>query len=321
VSRRPDLFIIGAPKCGTTSLFNYLQGHPEVFLPRPKEPNFFAAEPYAHSRLAYPQEMDRYLALFAAAGDAKRVGEASTSYLESPEAAGRIREFNPEARMVAMLRDPVEMMYSMHGMRVAQGVEPITDFAAALEAERTRPGYGTVGDGSSVRYRDRARYAEMLPRWFETFGRDRVHVIITEELAAEPEPTFVRLLEFLEVDPAYRPDTFRRYNTSLKPRSLLLSRLTANLPRRKAPRNVLDHLLLPVGRVLRRMNRRRVDRGSVDPAVRKRLRAELGPDVDRLSDLLGRDLRLTWWAQGAGPTMSGSSRATATAAAGRVNDR
>jgi hypothetical protein len=299
VTSRPDLFIIGAPKCGTTSLFQYLVGHPEVFLSPVKEPQFFAGDPIVQRGMAYPQEMDRYLALFAAAGDAKRVGEASTSYLESPEAAGRIREFNPEARMVAMLRDPVEMMYSMHGMRVAQGVEPITDFAAALEAERTRLGYGTVGDGSSVRYRDRARYAEMLPRWFETFGRDRVHVIITEELAAEPEPTFVRLLEFLEVDPAYRPDTFRRYNTSLKPRSLLLSRLIGRLPHRTVPVSPLDRLTIPLARLLRRSNRRRVGRPPLDPELRARLEASFRPDVTRLEDLLGQELLGRWWWDGA----------------------
>ena len=296
MTRRPDLFIIGAPKCGTTSLYNYLQGHPEVFIPRPKEPNFFAAERYANTRLSYPDDLDRYLALYREAGSARRIGDASTSYLESPDAPARIRDFQLDARIVAMLRDPVEMIHSLHGMRVAQGVEPKADFADALEAERRRPGFGSLGDQSSVHYRDRARYADMLPAWFATFGRERVNVIITEDMAADPEPIFVRLLEFLDIDRGYRPPTFRRYNTSLHPRSLLVARLTASLPRRKTPDTAFDHVLLPVGRLVRRLNRRRDGpRRPMDEGVRQMLREEFRDQVDRLSELLDRDLATTWW--------------------------
>ena len=296
MTRRPDLFIVGAPKCGTTSLYNYLHGHPDVFLASVKEPQFFAGDPVVKRGMAYPEDMARYLALFADAGDAKRVGEASTSYLESPAAVERVREFAPDARIVAMLRNPVDMMHSLHGMRVSQGVEPKVDFAAALADERTRSGFGTVGDQSSVRYRDRARYAEMLPRWFEAFGRHRVHVIITEDLAAHPDETFGDLLAFLEVSPSYRPESFRRYNTSLRPRSRLLSRVIGRIPYRAVPAGPLDRVTMPLVRLLRRSNRRREERAPVDPALRGQLQAEFAPDVARLEGLLGRDLTGAWWA-------------------------
>jgi Sulfotransferase domain len=296
VTRRPDLFIVGAPKCGTTSLYNYLQGHPDVFLAAVKEPQFFAGDRIVKRGMPFPEAMDRYLALFEDAGGAKRVGEASTSYLESPEAVERIREFAPDARIVAMLRNPVDMLHSLHGMRVAQGVESKVDFADAMADERTRPGFGSVGDQSSVRYRDRARYAEMLPRWFDAFGRERVHVIITEELAAEPQQAFARLLAFLELSPGYQPASFRHYNTSLRPRSVLLSRIVGRLPHRAVPVSRLDRILIPCMRLLRRSNRRRLDRPPVSPALREQLRAEFAPDVTRLEALLGRDLAGTWWA-------------------------
>jgi hypothetical protein len=291
----PDLFIVGAPKCGTTSLYNYLQGHPEVFLSAVKEPQFFAGDRIVKRGMPFPEAMDRYLALFEDAGDVKRVGEASTSYLESPEAVERIRDFAPDARIVAMLRNPVDMMHSLHGMRVAQGVEPKVDFADAMADERTRPGFGTVGDQSSVRYRDRARYADMLPGWFAAFGPERVHVIITEELAAEPAQTFARVLDFLEVA-GYQPQSFRHYNTSLRPRSVLLSRIVGRLPHRAVPVSRLDRLTIPLMRLLRRTNRRRLDRPPVDPVLREQLRAEFAPDVTRLEALLGRELAGTWWA-------------------------
>ncbi|MEP6468453.1 MAG: sulfotransferase [Chloroflexota bacterium] len=296
MTRRPDLFIVGAPKCGTTSLYNYLQGHPEVFLAGVKEPQFFAGDRIVKRGMPFPDAMDRYLALFEDAGDAKKVGEASTSYLESPEAVERIREFAPDARIVAMLRNPVDMMHSLHGMRVAQGVEPKVDFADAMADEHTRPGFGTVGDQSSVRYRDRVRYADMLPRWFDAFGRERVHVIITEELAAEPQQTFAHLLAFLELSPGYQPASFRHYNTSLRPRSVLLSRIVGRLPHRAVPVSRLDRIAIACMRLLRRTNRRRLDRPPVSPALRERLRAEFAPDVTRLEALLGRDLAGTWWA-------------------------
>jgi hypothetical protein len=295
VTRRPNLFVVGAPKCGTTSLYNYLHPHPEVFLSRLKEPQFFAGDRIVKRGMVYPDEMDRYLALFAEAGDAKVVGEASTSYLESPEAPDRIREFAPGARIIAMLRNPVDMVYSLHAMRVSQGVEPRTDFAEAMAEERERPGFGTVGDQSSVRYRDRARYSRMLPAWFGAFGRERVHVIITEELAAEPMSTFARTLQFLDVDHSYEPDSFRHYNTSLKPRSVTLSRVLGRLPHKQVATSPLDRLTVPLVQLLRRSNRRRTERPPMDPELRAQLELEFAPDVARLEEQLGRQLSGSWW--------------------------
>ncbi len=201
-----DFFIVGAPKCGTTSLQRYLLGHPEVFIVmRPKEPQFFAADEAARFGMRYPDDLSHYEALFAAAGKAKRLGDASTSYLEAPEAPGRIHEFNPEARIIVMLRDPVAMMHSLHSMRVSAGLERMTDFSAALEDERRRPGFGQVGDQSSIRYRDRVRFSEMLPAWFETFGRERVHIVLLEDFAKDTAGEFRKVLEFLDVDPAWAP--------------------------------------------------------------------------------------------------------------------
>jgi hypothetical protein len=301
VTRRPDLFIVGAPKCGTTSLYNYLRGHPDVFLTALKEPQFFAGDRVVRRGMTYPDDMEQYLAMFAEAGDQKRVGEASTSYLESPQAPARIFEFEPRARIVAMLRNPVDMIYSLHGMRVSQGVEPKVSFAEALADEPSRPGYGIVGDQSAVKYRDRARYGEMLPHWFDTFGREQVHVIITEDMARDPRATFVRLLEFLDLAPDYQPESFARYNISHRPRSRLLSRLYARLPHRTVPVTATDRLTIPLMKLLRRTNRKRIPRAPMDAALRLQLQDEFAPDVARVSELLGRDLAQTWWGAPAQP--------------------
>ncbi|MEP7359965.1 MAG: sulfotransferase [Chloroflexota bacterium] len=296
VQRKPDFFIVGAPKCGTTSLHRYLVGHPEIFMPiRPKEPMFFENDRLANFGMSYPDDMAHYLDLFARAGDAQRVGEASTSYLESPLAASRIHDFNPDARIIAMLRDPVAMIASLHSMRVSQGLEHSASLSAALDDEQRRRGFGVVGDQSSIRYRDRARFSSMLPPWFDAFGRDRVHIVLLEDMAADGAGQFERVLLFLGVDPAYRPANLMPYNEREWPRSLLIARLSARFRRPWVRNSPSDRLARHVYHLLGRINRRDVPRQPIPAAVVRQLRADLGPDVDQLSVLLGRDLRSLWW--------------------------
>jgi hypothetical protein len=292
---RPDFFIVGAPKCGTSSLYRYLSEHPEIFMAHPKEPQFFAADRVARFGMRYPDDMERYLSLFADAGAARRGGEASTSYFEAPPAPGRILDFAPAARIIVMLRDPIDMIDSLHGMRVMQGYERKAELEAALADEKTRPGFGVIGDQRSVRYRDRARFGQILPKWFEAFGRERVHVIILEEFAADPDAQFRGVLEFLDVDPSHMPTSFERHNVSRRPRSAVLAGIDARLPHRVVPRTTADRLTVPLARVVRRLNRRPAPRPPVPEPLRQKLEREFAPDVARVSELLGRDLAQLWW--------------------------
>lgn len=295
MSPRPDFFVVGAPRCGTTSLYRYLRDHPQIFMPWPKEPQFFAADSLAQSGMRYPEDLERYLALFAGAGNAIRIGEASTTYFESPDAPPRIREFEPGARIIVMLRNPIDMIQSLHGMRVAKGLESVADFALALEDEQGRPGFGIVGDQSSIRYRDRALFGEMLPRWYEAFGPDRVHIIILEDMATDPAAAFRGVLGFLEVDQAYAPASFGRHNPGQGSRSAVLTRVGTGLSHRRVPLSIGDRIGYPVFRLLRRLNRRKTSRSSIPPELRRRLEEEFAPDVERLGALLGRDLGSVWF--------------------------
>ena len=305
---RPDLFIIGASKCGTTSVWKWLQGHPQVFMAPRKEPRFFAPDlmsGVAGKNLRYPEDMDRYLALFEGARDEKRLGEGTPRYIYSREAPGLIHEFNPNAFIVAMLRNPIDMMHSLHAHRVAGGSEPITDFEQALAAEEARrQGLGVRPEGNPLLtlYRDRARFGEQLPRWFDTFGPERVHVIVLEDMVRDPAATFRRLLEFLQIDPDYRPDTFTAYNPRHQPRSMLLrSVLTSRLPQllmwRVLPGVLGERRARGALKPLRRMNRTPARRLPVDPELRLRLQREFSTDVAVLSRLLGRDMAGLWWTQ------------------------
>jgi hypothetical protein len=304
--RRPNLFIIGAPKAGTTSLYEYLRGHPDVYMSPVKEPAYFSPDvPPQKVRFAYGRDEDRYLQLFAGARDERFLGEASTYYIYSRQAPRLIHEFEPEARIVAMLRNPVEMAWALHGQRAAHGREPIADFGEALAADE-RPDAGGIERRAQVdkvgRYRDRARYAEQLEHWFEVFGRDRCHVIVFEEFAADTGTEFRRLLEWLDIDPDYRPESFAVHNPSHRVRrgalrSAINTRVGRWATQRLLPRIVGFERAARLADGVRRsdVGRTPEKRKPIGEGVRRQLEADLRPDVDRLSEMLGRDMAAFWF--------------------------
>src|SRR5882672_7839349 len=126
---KPNLFIVGAPRCGTTSMYDYLKQHPDVFMPEVKEPHFLGTD-LTSSR--FIRDEGKYQALFATAKNEKRIGEASVWQLYSKIAAYEIKEYSPTARVIIMLRNPVDMMYSLYGQHIFSGDEEISDFEEAL---------------------------------------------------------------------------------------------------------------------------------------------------------------------------------------------
>ena len=298
--RRPDFFIVGAPKCATTAMYAYLRAHPQVYLPDVKELHYFGSD-FVRRRTPRLSE-EEYLAHFVDADGALRVGEASVRYLQSKRAAEEIREFAPDGRIIAMLRDPVEMMHAQHGEHLFLGMDDIADFAEALAAEEERkrgeriPAATNIAD--SLFYRDSARFAEQLERYFDAFGRDRVHVIIYDDLREDPARAYRETLAFLDVDPTFVP-SFDVVNPAKAPRSTVLRDLVADPPswlRRLLRATTSRHLRKRVYEGLFRWNARRSPRAPIDPDLRRRLRAELAPEVRRLGELLDRDL--TRWSRG-----------------------
>lgn len=304
----PDLFIVGAPKSGTTSLYEWLKGHPEVFMTPVKEPCFYArdlAQDKSGNFLRYESDRDRYLALFADAGDAKRVGEASTRYLYSRDAPSLIAQDQPGARIVAVLRNPVDMIASLHAHKLAGGTEDLADFEQALAAEVDRHAGRRIPRDSNpllATYRDRAHFGEQIERWFDVFGRDQVHVILFEEMVRDPAAHFGRLLEFLDVDRTYRPDSFGAHNRAHGARGGLLRTVARTRPVQFVTWRVLPSLMgdARTRELSRRfghsrLRRRVIQRAEVPDELRRRLEAGFAPDVARLSGLLGRDVASVWF--------------------------
>lgn len=297
---KPDFFIVGAPKCGTTAMTHYLRQHPDVYIPPGKEFHHFGSDLEVRGPLeAHIEDRSKYLRLFEGARDVERVGESSVWYLYSSSAAREIARFNPEGRVIVMLRDPVAMMHSHHAEMVYTGDEDIRDFGRALEAEPARRRGEKIPESNympcSLFYRDIVDYAPQVRRYFEALGRDRVHVILFDRFRDRTAEVYRETLEFLEVRPDHRPE-FRRINPNAEVRSTLLRRLARHPPTplrelinwldERFP-NLIHRRLRPLYHAI---NARPTDREPLDEDLARQLRRELTPAVRELEELLGGDL-------------------------------
>lgn len=283
--KKPNCFIVGAPRCGTTSLWTYLRGHPEIFMAAQKELYFFDSDLWEDEPRA--PSLGQYLLCFSAAGEQKkRLGDATPSYLRSQLAPRAIKAFGPESQIIIMLRNPVDVMYSLHSLGRRYNTEPIVDFETALEADRKRNGARSIG------YREFTDYPKQVQRYFDVFGRENVHVIIFDDLKENPVEVYRNTLRFLRVSPSFMP-TFAIMDANRHVRNFRLQRVVV---RPSQAFQVLARTLMPprlrgrIRRTLLNLNTVVRARPPMDPELRRRLQSEFEPKVDRLSRLLRRDL-------------------------------
>jgi hypothetical protein len=229
--KAPDFVVVGAMRAGTTALATALDGHPDVFMCRPKEPNYFAC---LHGALEYQGPGDQWFArqntvtwesyqtLFADAGG-RQAGEASAMYLALPDTAWDVAKALPDARAVVVLRDPSRRAASAHAYLRSRGRETVSTLAAALEAEERRK---AAGYGPIWWYAGASDYRPGLQAYAEALGSDRVHVVVTEELQRCPGPVLEELAAFLDLrDVAPCVEALGApINASGVPRSRLLTR-------------------------------------------------------------------------------------------------
>jgi hypothetical protein len=316
---RPNFFIVGAPKCGTTSLHEYLRQHPDVFMPENKEPKFFCTDLYYQSSHIVDGE-EAYFALFEPAGDARAVGEASAGYLYSQVAHRKIKAFNPEARIIISLRNPVDMMYSNHRHLVSIGHQDLEDFEQALASEEARSRTNEVPPFCHVppqflRYRWMSTYSPHVQKYLDTFGRQRVHVLLFEDLVQRPEQTYCQILSFLGVEPGFVPE-FRAHNVTAdkSSRNLALRRFYRSHRRLRLATKFVRRVAWPlfsrisIGKLLVPLFNEVDFPGQVDPELRRRLLREHRPEIDRLARLLDRDLSIWDAPPAAAPAAAGEQR-------------
>ncbi|MGC2375538.1 MAG: sulfotransferase, partial [Solirubrobacteraceae bacterium] len=307
--RAPDFIVVGHPKCGTTSLYHMLRGHPQIYMPDLKEPWFFVPE--LHSRFrnaAYgrPDTIEQYLALFEDATPEQRAGEATPSYLFSRTAAARIAEALPHARIVAILREPVSFLRSLHLQFVQTHVEDECDFATALALEPARRGGERIPPRSPrpqvLLYSEHVRYVEQLRRFHAVFPPEQVLVLAYEDFRRDNRATVRTVLDFLGVDSTVAPAAIEA-NPSVRVRSQRLHGLlqAVSVGRGPASRAAKASVKTFTSRRLRRTALRTLRRRvvfarprSADEALTLELRRRYLPEVLAVSDYLDRDLVSLW---------------------------
>lgn len=285
----PSFLVIGAYKSGTTALHHWLRAHPDLFLPERKEPSYFAfaeaVAPFDHPA-ARDAVRDRssYEALFAAARPHEVVGEVSPAYLAVPAACARIRAHLPAARLIAVLRNPVERAYSDYLMYRRDGLEREPDFLRALAQQSERD----AATDPTSRYIETGFYAAQIERFQQAFPATQLHVLLHDDLRVDESGTLRRVFEHLRVDPDVELGVQPPSNVSGVPTRPSL-RVAYALRRRL--RRVIGPLVPDT--VKRRVDaqlEQRLDRPAMPDDARRFLADLYRADIDRLGTLIGRDL-------------------------------
>lgn len=309
----PNFLVIGAPRSGTTSLYEYLNAHPEIYMSPVKEPDMFARDsldrfhkPEASGvsslaerekcRQELEEDFRSYSALFDAARSEPRRGEASAIYLASPTAAQHIRRYIPDAKLIAILRDPSDRLHShyLHARRIrgeGRGERPgeAREFEAAVRqaGEHGCPSKVTTSAEEWVRS---GFYFRHLTRFRAVFPAQQLRVFLFEDLLHDPQGLMAEIFRFLEVDASIRPPTTTAFNATVRPRHAGLFRFftTRNALMRFARRHSPTRLRAVAMRTRNRLLGSK--KPALDPELREKLIGIYRQDIEQLQDLLDRDL-------------------------------
>jgi hypothetical protein len=288
----PNFFIVGAPKSGTTALYEYLRQHPEIFMPAIKEPHFFGSDLHSEK---FIRDEAAYRKIFQLRGTAPLAGEASVYYLYSREAAAEISRFNPASKIIIMLRNPVEMIHSLHSQAVSSANEDILDFAEALNAEAHRHRGDRIPDiadfPQGLFYRDIGHYAEQVDRFLRCFSAEQVRIILFDEFVRTPEKIYQEVLRFLEVQDMHFEPEFRKVNENRRLVSVTLEHFFKRQTGiRRTLKTATPRLYSSLYAAFRRLNARKARRAPMDARLRAALLEEFAPEISVLAKLIGRDL-------------------------------
>jgi len=285
----PDFIVVGAAKAGTTALYWYLADHPQVFMSRVKETNYFAFGLDERGHLLYGDPelhhfpittLDAYERSFEGAGDARAVGEASPIYLECPQSATRIRDTVPDARILCGLRDPIDRAYSDYQMYLrsrGRRFDPARELTPSAAWARPDSHWMQI-----------SMYHEALRRYFDVFPRERIFVFLFDDLKADQVGLVRDIYRFLGTDDGFVPDFGTPHNVGGMPASMLLERVLTNDSLRRAVDPWIPQRAADWARRTRTRNLRRAPR--LPSELGKELRERFREDIGQTAELIGRDL-------------------------------
>jgi Sulfotransferase domain len=290
----PNFIIVGAVKAGTSSIFRYMRQHPDIFTSTPKEPLFFLFNSRPPDfqgpgdREAYRNvvvDPAQYAALFVNAGGKKAIGEASASYLDGEDVPRRIADRIPDAKIIMVLRNPIERAYSHYWMfRLSRREKETFARALDMEQERRRMNWSPAWQYSRIGF-----YAEHVSRYLSFFSRSQCFIALYDDLDRDPVTFMRRIFEFLDVDPGFVPDMDVKYNVAGESDSRLVNfLLTSRHPIRQAIRDSIPPNLRY--RLTTRLRQRYLRKPEMPAECRERLQSMYQGDIFKLEKRLDRSL-------------------------------
>ena len=289
---RPNFFIVGAPKCGTTAMNDYLARHPDIFMAK-KEIHYFGSDLKTKYKVTYTE----YLDYFKSSNDKKVIGEASVWYLFSQMAAKEIKDFSPAAKILIMLRNPVDVLYSLHSQHLYDGNEDVTDFERAISLDAERKKGNKLPDSVDYTelppYIDSVLFADQVKRYLDAFGEENVRIILYDDFVKNTDDAVAGTLKFLGLA-NINTGEYRVINLNKSIRLFFLHRLIKNPPPRLRK---IVRIILPFKAVrhhimsyFSRLNIKYKKRKKMDDQLRLRLKEKLAEDISSLSKIIKRNL-------------------------------
>ena len=304
--KKPNFFIVGQMKSGTTALHNFLGQHPQVFMSRVKEPHFFCSDFHLESDQHHRKhlffdfrEESSYLQLFAKAKVEKAVGESTANYLYSSVAAEKIHNFNPGAKIIILLREPAEFLYSLHShyVKFTEENEPDFSTALALETERKQGKYTSprIMSPSFLYYSQRVQYYQQVKRYYDQFSSEQIKVVIYEDYKSENDRIYQEILEFLGVETNFTPE-YATVNLNKEVKFKAINNLVNNPLIKNISKNLLSQEFNEFVRdnIVEKLLWHQSPKATMPEEIKTQLRKQYQTQVVQISELLGIDLVAKW---------------------------
>jgi hypothetical protein len=298
----PDFLVIGAGKSGTTSLDKYLNQHPQIFVPKVKEPNFFGYERTTLEDLGNNEDdikhfkrsvttLDQYLDIFKEARADQIKGETSNTYMYHKDAPERIKYYNPDIKLIAVLREPASRLYSRFLHLARENRLPTKQFSDCM-------------DKNSIWWQrndliKEGFYYKNLARYFELFPRENIRIYLYDEFQGDSKKIMKEIYEFLGVDTEFLPDQTVRYNQSGFVKNKFLNSiigqggLISKYLRNVLPKRLSDKIKnnLSLKRRINELRGKNLSKPKLDPKIKQFLTLEVyHEDINQLQKLIGKDL-------------------------------
>lgn len=276
---KPNFFIVGTPRGGTTSLYSYLENHPEIYLPSLKEPHFFSVPEVldTYYKTTIIEDENTYMNLYKDVKEQEAIGDLSTSYLFNKNSPERIKQFNPEARIIMVLRSPADRAISHYLMDYNLGYIDVPFFEVIKEKEKY-----------SIFYREYIElgyYEAQIKNYYRFFDKSKILIVLSDELFSNPKKTISKVYNFIGVNNSYLPNSLEIYNQYSKPKFRLIKKINHS----KTIKYILNNM--PNGLKTKIKERLYTDKKKPELTKEKEfLKKMYKEDINETANFINRDL-------------------------------